>query len=205
MTKRAMKYRFYPTTEQETLLAQSFGGVRFVYNQILRWRTDAFYLRQENIGYIQANAELTRSAFSYRDGKLYIAKCKEPLNIRWSRELSSEPSTVTLSRDCAGRYFVSMLCDFKPEVLHVTRNTIGLDVGIENQLITDSGVKIGNPRHTAKYATRLAKAQRCLSRKKLGSANRAKAKGKIATRNNVAGMFCVFLFKGWNSKKLGYG
>lgn len=124
--------------------------------------------------------ELTHSAFRYRDGKLYIAKSKQPLNIRWSRELSSEPSTVTISRDCAGRYFVSMLCDFKPEVLRVTPNTIGLDAGIENLLITDSGEKIGNPRHTAKYATRLARAQRCLSRKKLGSANRAKAKAKVA-------------------------
>ena len=235
MTKRAMKYRFYPTPEQETLLAQSFGCVRFVYNQILRWRTDAFYQRQEKIGYIQANAELTRmkksgefpwlndvscvplqqclrhqqsafknffegraryptfkkkkhrqsleltrSAFSYRDGKLYIAKCKEPLDIRWSRELSSEPSTVTISRDCAGRYFVSMLCDFKPEALRVIPKTVGLDVGIENLLITDSGEKVGNPRHTAKYAAKLAKAQRCLSRKKLGSANRAKARAKVA-------------------------
>lgn len=235
MTKRAMKYRFYPTTEQETLLSQSFGCVRFVYNHILRWRIDAFYQRQEKVGYIQANAELTRmknsgefpwlnevscvplqqclrhqqsafknffegraryptfkkkkhrqsleltrSAFSYRDGKLYMAKCKQPLNIRWSRELSSEPSTVTISRDCAGRYFVSMLCDFKPEVLRVTPKTVGLDVGIENLLTTDSGEKIGNPRHTAKYAAKLAKAQRCLSRKKPGSCNRAKAKAKVA-------------------------
>ncbi|TZF51134.1 helix-turn-helix domain-containing protein, partial [Salmonella enterica subsp. enterica serovar Typhimurium] len=39
--KRAYKYRFYPTTEQAELLAQTFGCVRFVYNSILRWRTDA--------------------------------------------------------------------------------------------------------------------------------------------------------------------
>ncbi|MDV2858560.1 helix-turn-helix domain-containing protein, partial [Oceanimonas sp. CAM02] len=46
MTKRAYKYRFYPTPEQAELLAQTFGCVRFVYNAILRWRTDAFYQRQ---------------------------------------------------------------------------------------------------------------------------------------------------------------
>ncbi|EJS5480555.1 helix-turn-helix domain-containing protein, partial [Salmonella enterica] len=60
--KRAYKYRFYPTpeqAEQAELLAQTFGCVRFVYNSILRWRTDAYYERKEKIGYLQANARLT--------------------------------------------------------------------------------------------------------------------------------------------------
>ena len=59
MTKRAYKERFYPTSEQAELLAQTFGCVRFVYNSILRWRTDAFYQRQEKVGYVGANARLT--------------------------------------------------------------------------------------------------------------------------------------------------
>ncbi|WP_261428022.1 helix-turn-helix domain-containing protein, partial [Serratia proteamaculans] len=57
--KRAYKYRFYPTADQVELLAQTFGCVRFVYNSILRWRTDAYDERQEKIGYLQANARLT--------------------------------------------------------------------------------------------------------------------------------------------------
>lgn len=57
--KRAYKYRFYPTPWQVELLAQTFGCVRFVYNSILRWRTDAYYKRQEKIGYTQASARLT--------------------------------------------------------------------------------------------------------------------------------------------------
>ncbi|WP_249935097.1 helix-turn-helix domain-containing protein [Azotobacter chroococcum] len=57
---RAYKYRFYPTPEQAQLLAQTFGCTRFVYNHVLRWRTDAFFQRQERGGYLEANAELTR-------------------------------------------------------------------------------------------------------------------------------------------------
>ena len=57
--KRAYKYRFYPTPYQIELLAQTFGCVRFVYNSILRWRTDAYYERQEKIGYPQADKRLT--------------------------------------------------------------------------------------------------------------------------------------------------
>ena len=59
MKHRAYKFRFYPTDEQAKLLAQTFGCVRFVYNTILRWRTDEYYQSKAKIGYIQANAKLT--------------------------------------------------------------------------------------------------------------------------------------------------
>lgn len=235
MANRAYKYRFYPTPEQAQLLAQTFGCTRFVYNHVLRWRTDAFFQQREKVGYLQANAELTRikrsgefpwlnevscvplqqclrhqqaafknffagrtkypvfkskkhrqsaeftrSAFSYRDGQLYMAKSKVALNIRWSRPLPCEPSTVTISKDRAGRYFVSCLCAFEPEALPVTPNMIGIDLGLKDLFVTSEGERFGNPHHTAKYASRLAKAQRRLSRKKLGSANRAKARLKVA-------------------------
>lgn len=235
MANRAYKYRFYPTSEQAQLLAQTFGCTRFVYNYVLRWRTDAFFQRQEKVGYLEANAaltrlkrsgefpwlnevsciplqqclrhqqsafknffagrtkypaykskkhrqsaEFTRSAFSYRDGKLYLAKSRTPLDIRWSRPLPSEPSTVTVSRDSAGRYYVSCLCEFEFEALPVTPKMIGIDLGLKDLFVTSDGERIGNPRHTAKYAARLAKAQRRLSKKKLGSKNRSKARLKVA-------------------------
>jgi putative transposase len=233
--KRAYKYRFYPTPEQSALLAQTFGCVRFVYNSILRWRTDAYDERKEKIGYLQANArltalkkepeytwlnevscvplqqslrhqqsaftnffagraaypafkskrhkqaaELTSSAFKYRDGNLYMAKSKAPLNIRWSRELPSTPSTITLSRDAAGRFFVSCLCEFEPVSLPISAKTVGIDVGLKDLFVTDSGFKSDNPRHTAKYAVRLALLQRRLSKKAKSSKNRAKARLKVA-------------------------
>ncbi|MCH4563600.1 transposase [Halomonas sp. EGI 63088] len=235
MMKRAYKYRFYPTPEQAQLLARTFGCVRFVYNSVLRYRTDAFYEHNEKIGYTAANAhlsrmkkadetaflnevssvplqqclrhqqtafkhffegrahyprfkskrhrqsaEFTRSAFTYRDGRLFLAKCKEPLAVRWSRELPREPTTVTVSKDSAGRYFVCCLCEFDPETLPVIPKIVGIDLGLKDLFVTSDGHRIGNPRHTAKYATRLAKAQRRLSKKKLGSKNRAKARQKVA-------------------------
>ena len=59
MMKRAYQYRFYPTPEQADLLARTFGCVRFIYNTVLRWRTDAFFNERQKIGYAQANARLT--------------------------------------------------------------------------------------------------------------------------------------------------
>lgn len=233
--KRAYKYRFYPTADQVELLAQTFGCVRFVYNSILRWRTDAYSERQETIGYTQASArltalkkepeltwlndvscvplqqalrhqqtafvnffagrakyptfkskrhkqaaEFTANAFKYRDGKLYMAKSKAPLDVRWSRELPSMPSSITISKDAAGRYFVSCLCEFEPVSLPITASTVGIDVGLKDLFVTDTGFKTGNPRHTAKYAKRLALLQRRLSKKQKGSKNRAKARLKVA-------------------------
>jgi putative transposase len=235
MKNRAYKYRFNPTEEQAKLLAQTFGCVRYAYNFILRWRTDAYSQSKEKIGYSQASAKLTelkklpelaflnavscvplqqslrhqqtafknffagranypvfkkksreqkaeftKSAFNYVDGKIYLAKSKEPLDICWSRDLPSEPSTLTISKDCAGRYFISCLCEFENQLLPNTDNTIGIDVGIKHLFVTSNGLKIDNPRHTANFAVQLAKAQRKLSKKKLGSANRAKAKLNVA-------------------------
>lgn len=59
----------------------------------------------------RASAEYTRSAFRWRDGALRLAKMDAPLHIVWSRPLpeGGEPSTVTVSRDAAGRWFVSLL------------------------------------------------------------------------------------------------
>ena len=58
--ERTYQYRFYPTPEQAALLARTFGCVRFVWNAVLRYRTDAFYQRQEKIGYNDASAFLTQ-------------------------------------------------------------------------------------------------------------------------------------------------
>ena len=57
--KRAYRYRFYPTPEQASVLARTFGSARFVYNWALRLRTDAYYQRQERLGYHELSAALT--------------------------------------------------------------------------------------------------------------------------------------------------
>ncbi|HEY3991779.1 MAG TPA: transposase [Ktedonobacteraceae bacterium] len=57
--KRAFKYRFYPTTEQKHILAQTFGCARFVYNWGLRKRSDAYYKDGERLYYTHLSAALT--------------------------------------------------------------------------------------------------------------------------------------------------
>lgn len=77
-------------------------------------------------------ATFMNTAFKYRDGKLYMAKSKAPLDVRWSRPLPSAPSSITISRDAAGRYFVYCLCEFEPVSLPITAKTVGIDVGFNS-------------------------------------------------------------------------
>jgi putative transposase len=131
----------------------------------------------------RASAEYTTSAFRYRDGRLTLAKMSAPLDIVWSRSLpeGASPSTVTVSRDAAGRWFVSLLCE-DPGVgpPPVTGAAVGIDAGLDHLLTLSTGEKITNPRHERRDRDRLAKAQREPARKAKGSANRDKARRRVA-------------------------
>ncbi|MFD5480827.1 RNA-guided endonuclease InsQ/TnpB family protein [Streptomyces hawaiiensis] len=129
------------------------------------------------------SAEYTTSGFRFREGKLTLAKMTEPLDIVWSRPLpqGATPSTVTVSQDAAGRWFVSLLVeDAGVKPLPAADTAIGVDVGLDHLLTLSTGEKITNPRHERRDRARLAKAQRELSRKTKGSNNRAKARRKVA-------------------------
>lgn len=130
----------------------------------------------------RSSAEYTRSGFRWRGGQLTLAKMTAPLDIRWSRSLppSAEPVTVTVSRDAAGRWHVSMVVDSEIEPLPPTDAVIGVDAGITSLLILSTGEKVINPRQERKDRERLAKAQRRLARKQKGSKNRDKARVKVA-------------------------
>ncbi|GAA1735091.1 RNA-guided endonuclease TnpB family protein [Nonomuraea bangladeshensis] len=130
----------------------------------------------------RASAEYTRSGFRWRDGRLTLAKMDTPLDIVWSRPLpeGAEPSTVTVSRDPAGRWFVSLLVEEKIAPLPPVEQSTGLDAGLTALLTLACGEKLANPRHERRERRRLAKAQRALARKEKGSKNRAKARLRVA-------------------------
>ena len=129
------------------------------------------------------SAEFTKSAFKYRDGKLWLAKSSEPLSIVWSRLLPDgvSPSTVTVKLDPSGRWFVSLLVDdYTIESLPPTKKQVGIDAGVSSLISTSDGAKIANPKHFNRLDQKLKVAQKELSRKTKGSSNRYKARLKVA-------------------------
>jgi putative transposase len=141
----------------------------------------AHYPRFKSKHKSRKSAEYTTSGFRFRDGQLTLAKMTEPLAIKWSRPLpdGAVPSTVTVSCDPAGRWHVSLLCDDVIEPAPASC-TVGIDAGLTNLLALSSGEKIVNPKFEKHDRVALTKAQRNLARKEKGSANRAKARLKVA-------------------------
>jgi putative transposase len=128
------------------------------------------------------SAEFTKSAFKWKDGQLFLAKCSEPLPIVWSRELPDgcSPSTVTVKLSASGQWHVSLLVDADIEELPKINKAIGLDVGITSLIATSDGDKITNPKHFKRLKKKLKREQKSLSRKQKGSRNRHKARLKVA-------------------------
>src|SRR5215472_6389099 len=131
------------------------------------------------------SAEYTRSGFRYRSGHLFLAKMSALLEFAWSwpdiDPASIDPTTVTVSRDPCGRWYVSFAVDVaEPERLPATGAVVGVDLGIKDFAVTSDGEKIKNPQRLARRERSLARYQRRLARCQQGSANRAKARAKVA-------------------------
>lgn len=85
-----------------------------------------------------------------------------------------------MSKDKAGRYFVSILLEEEIATLPMTEKTVGIDLGLKSLLITSDGETVANPKYYARDEKKLAKAQRRLAKKRKGSKNRDRARQKVA-------------------------
>ena len=88
---------------------------------------------------------------------------------------------ATVSQEPSGRYYVSLCCvDVDIQPLPNTNNAVGIDLGIKEFCITSDGELVNNPKYLKQSLSKLAKAQRELSRKSKGGSNRNKARIKVA-------------------------
>jgi putative transposase len=118
-------------------------------------------------------------------GRLSLPKIGE-IKVKWSRELPTTPSSVTVIKDAAGRYFASFVIDTDCATDQARWDdpepdaAIGIDLGLTHFAVLSDGTKIDSPRFLRRAEKKLKKAQRELSRKQKGSKNRAKARLKVA-------------------------
>jgi putative transposase len=122
---------------------------------------------------------LARNGFALHGFRLYVAKVGD-LKVKWSRELPSVPSSVTVVREPDGRYYASFVVEREPQPFPPCDREAGVDVGLASLAVCSDGAVVPNPRFLRKAERRLKKAQRALSRKQKGSANRAKARHRVA-------------------------
>ena len=100
------------------------------------------------------------------------------------RKFAGKIKTVTISMNPSGRYFASVLVETNITELSVSEireeNTIGIDLGVKEHAVCSDGRIFDNPKNLAHSLELLRRRQRQLSRKQKGSANRDKARIKLA-------------------------
>ncbi|HEY3647869.1 MAG TPA: RNA-guided endonuclease TnpB family protein [Streptosporangiaceae bacterium] len=112
-------------------------------------------------------------------GKLRLPKIGD-VSVRWSRSLPSEPSSVTVVKDAAGRYFASFVVQAAAEPLAPAGTVVGIDLGLTHFAVLSDGRKVASPRFLRRADKKLKRAQQALSRKQKDSRNREKARVKVA-------------------------
>jgi len=104
--------------------------------------------------------------------------------VRWSRPLPSEPSSVTVIKDAAGRFFASFVVetDTATDAARFPGSgaELGIDLGLAHFAVLSDGRKITSPRFLRRAEKKLKHAQRAMSRKQEHSANREKARANLA-------------------------
>ncbi|MFF5210915.1 RNA-guided endonuclease InsQ/TnpB family protein [Streptosporangium sp. NPDC000396] len=115
-------------------------------------------------------------------GRLRLPKIGD-VAVRWSRDLPAEPSSVTVVKDAAGRYFASFVVEAAGHPLPPVESETGIDLGLGHFAVLSNGRKIDSPRFLRRAEKKLKRLQRALARKAKGSNNRVKARAAVARQH----------------------
>jgi len=128
------------------------------------------------------SARLTRNAFTMRGNEVYLAKIGDVSPV-WSRKLPSKPSSVTIIKDCANRYFLSFVVEVSPIHVEPKNQSVGVDLGIKTFAVMSDGTTAQSPNYKV-LDRKIRRLQRKLSRQVQTSKRRNKTRLKIAKLHN---------------------
>lgn len=114
------------------------------------------------------SARFRKGGFKVCQTSVYLAKIGQ-VEVVWSRALPAEPSSVTVLKDAAGRYFVSFVVEIQVSPLPRLDNAVGVDLGITTFATLSTGEKVDAPKPLKKRIGRLRRLSKNLSRKTRGS------------------------------------
>ncbi len=128
------------------------------------------------------SATFTKAAFSVQREEVYLAKIGNIKPI-WSMVLPSEPSSVTVIKDCANRYFLSFVVEVEPESIDADNQSFGIDLGVKTFAVMSNGEKAVSPNYN-KVDRKIRKLQRKLARQQKDSKRRNQTRIQIAKLHN---------------------
>ncbi len=119
-----------------------------------------------------------------KNKQFFIPKYDKPLNIKFSREFNHlAVSSVTISQNPSGQYFISFLVEEEFKFKQYTNKKASIDLGLKTPAKIYNGKNFTDfnlPFLLKNIDKKLRKAQKKLSRKKEGSKNRNKQRLKVA-------------------------
>jgi putative transposase len=141
------------------------------------------------------SATFTRNGFSISGDSVHLLKIGN-LKPIWSRELPSKPSSLTVIKDAANRYFLSFVVEVESEAVEAKNQSIGIDLGIKPFASMSNGEKAKSPNYR-KTDLKIRKLQRKLMKRQIKGSNRQKkTRLKIAKLyNKIADTRRDFLHK----------
>uniref|UniRef100_B8HM08 Transposase, IS605 OrfB family n=1 Tax=Cyanothece sp. (strain PCC 7425 / ATCC 29141) TaxID=395961 RepID=B8HM08_CYAP4 len=126
----------------------------------------------------QQSARFRQGGFSIKTGKVYLAKVGE-IKTRWSRPLPSAPSSVTVIKDCAGRYFLSFVVEVQPIHIEAKSQGVGVDLGLKTLAALSTGEKVKAPDNRA-LDRKIRKGKRKIARATKSSKRRERLRVAVA-------------------------
>ncbi len=128
------------------------------------------------------SARFRMGGFSFKGNGVYLAKIGI-VNPIWSRELPSEPSSVTVIKDCANRYFLSFVVEVAPVQIKAKNPSVGIDLGIKTLAVMSNGEKAESPDYK-KLDRKISQLQKKLARQPKDSKRRNRTRIQIAKLHN---------------------
>ena len=141
-----------------------------------------FKSKKNNRKSYSTNSTNNNITVDFNNNKIKLPKLKW-IKAKVHRQFVGTIKSATVSQTPSGKYFVSILVDCENFQMKPTGAMVGIDLGIKDLLITSDGDKFENPKTLYKYEKKLAKEQRKLAKKKIGSNNRNKQRIKVARLN----------------------
>jgi putative transposase len=185
---------FFAQEKKLTVLKrnENFSWLKEVNSQSLQYALrciDTAYVNffKGNARFPQFKSKRNRNSFavpqrcSVVGNTVVLPKFKAPIKIKASREILGKVNSMTVSKDCDGKYYVSILSEQEYEPIEKTNSVVGIDLGLKDFVVTSDGRKYARHKFLSKYEKRLKRAQKHLSRKRKGSHSSEKQRRKVAS------------------------
>ncbi|SJV13158.1 transposase-like protein b [Clostridioides difficile] len=181
--KKAYKFRMYPNKKQQELINKTFGCCRFVYNKYLAKRIDVYKNDKETFTYKQCSSDLTNLKKELKwlkePDKFSLQNALKDLDNAYKKFFKEKAGFPKFKSKKINRF--SYKTNFtNGNIMYCGQHIKLPKLGIKEFCISSCGEFIENPKYLKKSLNKLAKLQRELSRKTIGSLNRNKARLKVA-------------------------